>query len=437
MPTGAGIRGLKKKNNRPDCVLLDDPQTDLSARSHAQTKARLNIINRGIKGLAGPGKKLAILAAVTTIQQDDIASVLLDRKRSPSWHGERFRLLEKFPDNMELWGRYAEIRRDALTEANSDEEAAAVAADFYMAHRENLDAGAVASWPERFEPGERSAIQSCMNLYFDDRGAFAAEYQNEPIVETETTYNITEETVLRKVVSTSRRFVVPLECQQLTAAIDVHKGCLFYMIGGWTDKFSGHILDYGTFPDQKTTLPFSVDDCRHTLEESYPSQGLEGAIYSGLGDLSERLLGQTYTRTDGVELSIKQVLIDARWGEQTPTVTKFCRESKYASVILPSFGQYYGPVDSFFSSKAKGSERRGIRWKIPDVKAGESRHVIYDTNFWKSFMAARLFAGIGDKTTLTVFDGQHDILSDHFTAEYCTPITSRGRQADIWKLRPD
>ena len=432
----AGIRGLKKKNNRPDCVLLDDPQTDLSARSPAQTTTRLKIIGRGIKGLAGPGKKLAILAAVTVIEPADLASALLDRKRFPSWHGERFAMLESFPTNMERWQEYADVRREALIDTNSDEAAAKAAAEFYTQHRTEMDAGAVAAWPERFEPGEVSAIQNAMNLYLDDKSAFFAEYQNQPFTETENTNEITDETIRSKTIATAPRLIVPLECQHVTAAVDVHKGCLFYMVAAWTDKFSGHILDYGTFPDQRTAYPFPIADCRYTLEEAFPSQGLEGAIYSGLENLVGRLATNRYTRTDGIELAVKQMLIDARWGEMTPTVTKFCRESKHAAIVLPSYGQYYGPADSFFSGKAKGAERRGIRWKVPAVRVGESRHVIFDSNFWKSFLAARLLAGIGDKATLTLFNETHDIVADHFTAEYATPITSRGRSMDIWKMRP-
>lgn len=333
----AGIRGLKKKGNRPDCVLLDDPQTDLSARSPSQTTTRMNIIRRGIKGLAGPGKRLAILAAVTVIDPVDLASMLLDRKRFPSWHGERFKLLEKFPDNLERWQEYADLRRETLIDTNSDDAAAEAAAAFYTEHREEMDAGAVVSWPERFEPGELSAIQNCMNLYYDDKPAFYSEYQNQPFIESENRHEITGETVRSKTVSTFPRFTVPLECQHVTAAIDVHKGCFFKMVVGWTDQFSGHVLDYEAYPDQRTPYPFNVDECRFTLEDMYPTQGLEGAIYSGLGDLVEEISRNEYMRTDGTALKAKQILIDARWGEMTPTVMKFCRESKHADRVLPSF----------------------------------------------------------------------------------------------------
>jgi hypothetical protein len=56
------IRGMKYKRPdgrsvRPSLVLLDDPQTDESARSPAQCAAREQILAGAILGLAGPGKE--------------------------------------------------------------------------------------------------------------------------------------------------------------------------------------------------------------------------------------------------------------------------------------------------------------------------------------------------------------------------------------------
>ena len=61
--TGA-IRGKKRKMRdgksiRPDQVILDDPQTDESARGVVQTAKRLRIVKGTVLGLAGPGKKIA------------------------------------------------------------------------------------------------------------------------------------------------------------------------------------------------------------------------------------------------------------------------------------------------------------------------------------------------------------------------------------------
>src|SRR6185436_19282947 len=41
---------------RPTLAIIDDPQTDQSARSLTQVHERLAIVNGAINGLAGPGK---------------------------------------------------------------------------------------------------------------------------------------------------------------------------------------------------------------------------------------------------------------------------------------------------------------------------------------------------------------------------------------------
>ena len=58
------IRGMKFKRAdghsvRPSLVVLDDPQTDESARSISQCATRESILAGAVLGLAGPGKKIA------------------------------------------------------------------------------------------------------------------------------------------------------------------------------------------------------------------------------------------------------------------------------------------------------------------------------------------------------------------------------------------
>jgi len=113
------IRGMKYKRPdgqsvRPDFVLIDDPQTDKSARSPLQIETRKKLIAGAILGLAGPGKKIAGVMPCTVISPGDLADQILDRKKHPEWRGERTKLLYEFPKNVSLWEEYAEIRRESL-----------------------------------------------------------------------------------------------------------------------------------------------------------------------------------------------------------------------------------------------------------------------------------------------------------------------------------
>ncbi|MCK4342057.1 MAG: hypothetical protein KAY37_10080 [Phycisphaerae bacterium] len=84
------IRGMKHKRPdghavRPALVLIDDPQTDASARSPSQCAMRERILAGAILGLAGPGRKIAGLMTITVVRPGDMADRLLDRDKHPQW----------------------------------------------------------------------------------------------------------------------------------------------------------------------------------------------------------------------------------------------------------------------------------------------------------------------------------------------------------------
>jgi len=87
------IRGMKSKmpngrSVRPSLVVLDDPQTDESARSLSQCATRESILAGAVLGLAGPGKKISGIMPCTVIRPGDMADRILDRDKHPQWQGE-------------------------------------------------------------------------------------------------------------------------------------------------------------------------------------------------------------------------------------------------------------------------------------------------------------------------------------------------------------
>lgn len=160
------IRGMKYKKPgdgrtiRPEFVVIDDPQTSESAGSLEQTRKRIRVLAGDILGLAGPGRKLSGIMPCTVIRPGDMAEQILDKSKHPEWNGERCRMLYQMPSNEELWAKYADLRADELRERGTF----AKATEFYRRHREEMDAGAVVSWPARFNYDELSAVQHAMDL---------------------------------------------------------------------------------------------------------------------------------------------------------------------------------------------------------------------------------------------------------------------------------
>jgi hypothetical protein len=436
------IRGMKYKRAdgmtvRPSLVVLDDPQTDESARSLSQCATRESILAGAVLGLAGPGTKISGIMPCTVIRPGDMADNILDREKHPEWNGERTKMVYAFPKNEKLWDKYAEIRAESMREGKG----IAAATEFYRENLEAMDEGAAVAWPERFNYDEISAIQHAMNLRLQDEAAFFAEYQNEPLPETEAEDDeLTADAIAAKL-NRMRRGEVPIGCSHVTMFIDVQATLLFYVVAAWDDEFAGYVIDYGTYPDQKRPY-FTLRDARHTLALATKASGLEGAIYAGLEQLTGDCLGREFPRDDGAVLRIERCLVDANWGSSTDVVYQFCRQSAHASLVMPSHGRFVGASSQPFSEyKRRPGDRVGHNWRIPNVQGKRAlRHIVFDTNYWKSFTHARLAVPMADKGCLSLFGDkpeQHRLFAQHLTAEYRVKTEGRGRTVDEWKLRPE
>jgi hypothetical protein len=434
------IRGMKHKRPdgssvRPSLVLIDDPQNDESARSNSQTANRERVLAGAVLGLAGPVDKISGLMTLTVVRQEDLADRILDRAKHPHWNGERTKMVYAFPKNEKLWARYAEIRATSL----KNELGLGPATDFYREHREKMDAGAQVAWAERFNPDEISALQHAMNLKLQDEHAFYAEYQNEPLPEERAEEDIVTAGQVAAKLNGLPRGRVPISCTRLTMFIDVQGKALFYLVAAWEDNCTGYVLDYGTEPDQKSGY-FSLRDARKTLAAAAPGAGPEAAIYAGLERLVDRLVGQAWQRDDGAEVRIDRCLIDANWGASTDVVYQFCRQTPHASIVMPSHGRYVGASSRPLAEyDQKPGERVGLNWRVPVVSGKRAvRHVVFDTNYWKTFVHSRLAVPIGDPGALSIFGrnaAHHRLLSEHLTSEYRVRTEGRGRTVDEWKLR--
>lgn len=436
------IRGMKYKKPdgrtiRPEFVVIDDPQTSESAGSIEQTRKRVRVLAGDILGLAGPGKKISGIMPCTVIRPGDMAEQILDKLKHPEWNGERCKMMYQFPKNEELWNRYADLRADELREKGTFEEAT----EFYRQHREEMDEGAVVSWPDRHNYDEISAIQHAMNLKFTDEAAFWAEYQNEPLPEDlGSDEQLTVDGIVNKLNGHSQR-TVPVSANHLTMFIDVQKTLLFYVVCAWDDDFTGSVIDYGTWPDQRRRY-FSLADANPTLQSKFPRAGLEGCIYGGLKSLTEEYLSREFTRDDGAAMKVEKCLIDANWGQSTDVVYQFCRESAHANVIVPSHGKYIGASSKPMSEYKKAAgDRVGLNWRMPNIRGKRAvRHVVFDANYWKSFVASRLLVAVGDRGCLSLWgrSGEtHMLFAEHLTAEYRVKTEGRGRKVEEWKMRPE
>jgi len=420
---------------RPDFAIPDDVQTKESALSPTQCVKRMEIIDGDIMNMNAPGTKMAAVMPCTVIEKGDMADFMLDRKLRPDWNGERLKLLDAFPTNMDLWDRYREI----WGQSQRDHDGSIIdATAFYEEHRKEMDAGAIPTWPQRKEQDEISGIQYAMNQFIENRKVFFSEYQNSPESKQDETKQLTKDALILKL-NNLPRLTVPLACSSVVMFIDVHDKLLYWEICAFGEGFSGSIIDYGTWPKQKTK-EFSMNEARYTMETEYKDMGRSARIYAALSDLTTMALGREYIREDGSVLNIARCHIDANWGPETPVVYQFCRQSVYSNILTPCHGRgILANQKPISERKRERHEKMGLEWYISSNKQKRTvRFCVYDTNFWKTATLQRLITSEGDPGCLSIFGTdpyQHNLLFMHLCAEYFTPTSGQGRRVDVWKTR--
>lgn len=421
---------------RPDYVILDDPQTRESARSPSQTEDRLAILNGDILGLAGPGVKISGIMPCTVIQRGDMADQVLDRELAPEWHGERTQLLYGMPQRMDLWHKYQEIREAEFRNGGTGEQAT----EFYAENQAEMDRGCSAAWADRHTHDEISGIQHAMNLLFRDEGAFYAEFQNMPL-ETTQDDTVTEQQITERI-SDLERGRVPLWADLITCFVDVQKELLYYAVTAWrSSDFTGSIIEYGAFPDQGTTN-FRTAQARKRFSKLWPGETLETVLSKALRELTDGLCSRVWTREDGVELSVRRLLIDANWGLSRDVVYQFCRQTAHRSIIMPSHGKYVGASTEPLNARVakKPGIKIGTHWRLDKAKDSPVRYCLYDTNHWKTFIFSRLGTEPTTSGSLTLYKARpatHKTFARHLKSEYPVRTEGRGREVDEWKLKPD
>jgi len=452
---GGRIRGLKQKmpdgsTERPDFVIIDDPAKD----EQNTTEKRLKTLEKGILGLGGPGKKIACAVLATVLERGDYADTLRDKRLHPEWRAISIQAMESMPERMDLWEQWHEI--DTECYGDDDHEPA------HQFVRDNYDAmheGASHYWPERVEPGDVSAVESAMRVYFNRREAFFCELQNDP--EVSDAVALLDAPMIMRRTSGLPAGIVPNDATHLTVGIDCHANALYYVVTAWNvEDFSGWLVRYGAYPDQKRRF-FKLHDAPRPLGKEAQQHGYataEGILYYGI---MQTLLSvcQSYALVDGGTIAINQGLIDAGW--QTDTVYAALQADIRATAqdirptgnlgydivvpshapILPSFGRgiraTMNELNAPVRKKRKG-EQRGRQW-YTRTSVGKPRHCVFDANHWKTFIRDRLVTPIGEPGGLVLFGDDprtHEMLAAHILAEMPQTVMSDSRTVEEWKLRP-
>lgn len=405
------VRGLKKRGKRPKIAVIDDPDTEDTARSEEQsTKLELRI-EAAIGGLGGQKKRIGRVI-ITTIQSPiSVSFRYTDPKIKPTFKGRRFKFLVKKPDRMDLWEEYILLWKEDF---DLGDEHCRRSCQFYLDHRKEMDAGAKVSNSNRFDgsklPDGTQLEHSALQHYFNLVGRLglpvvAAEYDNDPIVSDSIIEDDLKPTRIQKKVNGFERCSIPRGCVLLTQGIDVRKRALHWVVRAWRLDGTGFTIDYGVFEIHGTTYG--------------SNEGVDQAVQRAILSRLEESKETKYTFDDGQRLEIDLTLVDAGW--MTAAVYGACVIAGVGVLPVQGFGKSSGCVQANFHDALKSTVDRkpGDNWflsrKQKFVKfeqSGDSRVneivsrmwlVCTNADHWKRWEHDRWRTDIGSAGSMSLF----------------------------------
>ncbi len=407
-PTGETIR--------PDFVILDDPQTEDSARSPSQCTVREERIKGAVLGLAGPDVDLAAVMPCTIIQKGDLADRFLSHEDHPEWRGIVTKMVNKWPDAQDtLWAEYGELRQLGLLEGDGG----ARANEFYREHREEMDKGAEVSWPQQFTKNEISALQHAQNLRLRLKDpAFMAEYQNSPQEAHPSLYDLRPENVQASI-NGLPRFVADDRTLITCGFIDVNPAYgLHYTLMWFTPDMTGGVLDYGKWPAHENEPLVSKDQ---KADEKL-------LIFKGLDDLCGQINAKQITCA-GKPVSLDLLLIDC--GYQMTTVFKYvgARQRRFNNIKYLACSRGWGSK-KYRQTKAIVA---GDNLHLTEF-VGKGKVIVHNGDYWRVHLQKAFLIPVGAPGAIGLYGDRpdaHEKIGRHIASEQLVEFI-KGDLADYY-----
>lgn len=450
--TSDSLQGCNIFDQRPDFVMLDDLDSrDSLAAEDGVVAAKIEeIVDKTVAGLGGQSRQLGQFMLCTVTSSDAAAYKYSDPMQKPAWSGERIKAIRKWPDKLDLWDKYIELRQSG--KRTLDEYGKAVdpygreAHQFYLKNRKAMDAGAILSNPYNFNAKilpdgsqtQISGLQRCFDYIADSgRESFDTEHQQDPPsfdddvdLETLTPYRI------QRQVSGLARKVVPPGTTLLTCGVDCGKRSLHWVVRAWVVDDQGIATGY--------TIDYGIHEIHGTKYGS--DEGVDRILFAAILSFIEELDAEDYQNEGGEVFSVARTLIDARW--KTDSVYRACKKAGKTVQPVMGFGQSAGcvkpnfhplqkktagkrPGDGFFESRNKNGT-----WL---VCADADRWKLWEEDRWMTAPGKPgcmyLYGESSNDRIMSVDEKNHQAYAKHLTNEFLDEVTKNGKTKKVWKTR--
>lgn len=389
------VRGLNRRSDRPDFVLLDDVEDEDTVKSPKESDALQNRIINEVLGLHEKGARVVFLYLCTLITRDCLSARFTDSGQEPEWRGKRYKALIADPEDAERWSTFMDLCRgqaqppDEITgtiwhvvsmrsggrmpladadlaaelgiavnafELYTDEHKAALR--YYWLHKGSMDRGAVCLDPSRRPLHDLYHERATKGEHY-----YLCEIQQTPPEKDDREKHLQAE-YLESRKTGSPGGVVPAWAAYVICSVDVGLHRLHWEADAWDRELNtSQLIDQGI---QETHVNAAGkyemadgDEARHRM--------VEDGIREGLGALNVRFAEGWPAATTGEIVQAAKIVVDC--GGAVPGAERREGFAWFRTVIMfcARAGRRWSPV-------------RGERWIESISRRAEGRNWICEQN---------------------------------------------------------
>lgn len=159
---GGAVRGANEEGQRPDFLILDDPQTPKVAHSPSLVEATIRYIHNDALNLSGHDRVIAAFVTVTPQCFGDVATELTSQSKHPEWSVSVEPFITRLPPK---WNDLVlEFVREYQDDAANNDYRRTRSTNWYRANREKFAKAEVID-PSQYDPSaELDAIHHMLNV---------------------------------------------------------------------------------------------------------------------------------------------------------------------------------------------------------------------------------------------------------------------------------
>jgi hypothetical protein len=385
---------------RPDMLLIDDPQDRKTAKSETMTEDAIKKIDADVAFMGAAGKKLPMLMACTITQTSDVADHYINHA---GWDSLRIGLIKTWPKGWEdtkskcfaCWSEFGAIVSSEAHKQDGGKEAR----KYYRTNKAAMTKGMVVIDPQRFDKARKQpdALYAAIESYYENGAeAFMAEYQNEPLKQGVSVYELTPELICSRT-SERKPYEVPEWAKVLVVGTDINDYGLHSVCTAFGNDHSAAVVWYKRWDRRGKPI------CQKNMNEAEKHLRFYEALTEHGKEVSELPLHQ-----GGQKVHAGLWVIDRPY--PAAVVHRYANEAgrTVGVPIAPAWGAdftRYRPFGKNVVGKPR-EECHMTEWPL-------GRGLVWNVDYWREVAQRSWIGSVGAPGACSLFEGRHAEFSEH------------------------